>query len=589
MIYLLLANLYLCIFYGFYHLFLQKQTFFQWNRVYLIIGLLLAFTLPLVEFQDLDTYTVGYQQYLPVIYVDEPVAVQGAAVTQQPATAISAEKVLLYSYFGGCMVSLLMFVFSVFRTLRMLGSKIQGDAYSFFGAIRVDHEMNGYEKIRRHEQVHAREWHSVDIVLVQLAKIFNWFNPIVYVYERAIKLQHEYIADGRTAANDQMRYAELLVSRAMGINGPLLANPFSNKRLLKRRITMLLREKSPRSSLLRYTMLLPILVAMVIFSIACNQGNGSKQNNDVAAATGDEANVTDFKSVLAQNIVYSREALQNNNQGFLAVTYEKADEGLKNIRFLNEFGDGQEAEVIRAFQLEAVEQLAPAGKNILIINFKIHGIESEDMPPPPPPVSPEYAQLGDLVILAYAADLPPPPPPVEPPPPRVEQVRMPELKEKNDDSKENKDQEKLPPPQIVPAQTTDEKFTPPSVVSIRIVEQQQQPQTDDRDARDMVFQSVEINPEPSGGMRAFMDYVARNYQYPKAALEHGVNGQVQVSFIVEADGQLTDFKVIRDLGYGTGEAAVRLLQSSSKWSPGIQNGRPVRTAYTLPIRLNLQS
>lgn len=105
---------------------------------------------------------------------------------------------------------------------------------------------------------------------------------------------------------------------------------------------------------------------------------------------------------------------------------------------------------------------------------------------------------------------------------------------------------------------------------------------------DQIFQSVEINPEPPGGMKSFMEWIAKNYDYPQAAIEAGVNGQVQVSFVVERDGSLTDIKVVRDLKYGTGDAAVKLLSKAAKWSPGIQNGRPVRVAYTLPIRLNLQ-
>jgi len=105
---------------------------------------------------------------------------------------------------------------------------------------------------------------------------------------------------------------------------------------------------------------------------------------------------------------------------------------------------------------------------------------------------------------------------------------------------------------------------------------------------DQIFQSVEIDPNPPGGMAEFMKWVGANYDYPQGAIEAGVNGQVQVSFVVERDGSLTDIKVVRDLKYGTGEAAVKLLQKAKKWSPGIQNGRPVRVAYTLPIRLNLQ-
>jgi TonB family protein len=96
----------------------------------------------------------------------------------------------------------------------------------------------------------------------------------------------------------------------------------------------------------------------------------------------------------------------------------------------------------------------------------------------------------------------------------------------------------------------------------------------------------EINPEPPGGMKAFMLWASSNYEYPQAALENGINGVVEVSFVVEKDGSLTDINVKRDLKYGTGDAAVKLLKKAKKWKPGIQNGRPVRVAYTLPIRLN---
>ncbi|MBP3943493.1 TonB family protein [Sphingobacteriaceae bacterium WQ 2009] len=105
-------------------------------------------------------------------------------------------------------------------------------------------------------------------------------------------------------------------------------------------------------------------------------------------------------------------------------------------------------------------------------------------------------------------------------------------------------------------------------------------------ASNEIFTAVEVNPEPPGGMKAFMGWVGSNYSYPNAALEQGVNGVVEVAFVVEKDGSLTDINVKRDLSYGTGQAAVALLKKAKKWKPGIQNGRPVRVAYTLPIRLN---
>lgn len=201
-------------------------------------------------------------------------------------------------------------------------------------------------------------------------------------------------------------------------------------------------------------------------------------------------------------------------------------------------------------------------------------IETEVTLSEPPPVNEEE---------------PPPPPPVEPPPPRVDQVRMPE-------------------PKVVPAeQVQDEE--PPTVEQLKLADPGSKTIEGDPNAEiridlpvgegevdaevtesssDQIFQSVEVQPQPPGGLKEFMAWVGKNYDYPQAAIEAGVNGQVQVSFVVERDGSLTDIKVVRDLKYGTGEAAVKLLNKAPKWSPGVQNGRPVRVAYTLPIRLNLQ-
>ena len=104
---------------------------------------------------------------------------------------------------------------------------------------------------------------------------------------------------------------------------------------------------------------------------------------------------------------------------------------------------------------------------------------------------------------------------------------------------------------------------------------------------DTIFSKPEVHPLAVGGMRAFMEWVANNYDFPKAAVENKVNGIIEIYFIVEKDGSLSNLKIKKDLGYGTGEAALKLMKSSGKWNPGIQAGKKVRVAYTLPIRLNL--
>ena len=95
---------------------------------------------------------------------------------------------------------------------------------------------------------------------------------------------------------------------------------------------------------------------------------------------------------------------------------------------------------------------------------------------------------------------------------------------------------------------------------------------------------IEVKPDFPGGIEKFYKYVGKNYQVPE---EEGLKGKVFVSFVVEKDGSLTDIKVIRDIGYGTGKEAIRVLKSCPRWNPGEQNGKKVRVLYSLPI--NIQS
>ena len=108
-------------------------------------------------------------------------------------------------------------------------------------------------------------------------------------------------------------------------------------------------------------------------------------------------------------------------------------------------------------------------------------------------------------------------------------------------------------------------------------------------AGDELFTQAEINPEPPGGMREFRIWIGDNYRYPQKAIDAGLKGTLKISFIVEKDGSLSDFIIEKNLGYGTGEAAIEMLKKSPKWSPAIQRGKPVRVQYILPIRLDLTS
>ncbi len=93
---------------------------------------------------------------------------------------------------------------------------------------------------------------------------------------------------------------------------------------------------------------------------------------------------------------------------------------------------------------------------------------------------------------------------------------------------------------------------------------------------------IEVKPDFPGGMEKFYKFISNNYQTPD---EEGLKGKVYVQFVVEKDGSLTDIKILRDIGFGTGKEAERVLRKCPKWSPGEQNGKKVRCTYQLPISI----
>lgn len=93
---------------------------------------------------------------------------------------------------------------------------------------------------------------------------------------------------------------------------------------------------------------------------------------------------------------------------------------------------------------------------------------------------------------------------------------------------------------------------------------------------------TDVKPEFPGGINAFFKFIAINYKIPQKNLK----GKIYTTFFIEKDGALSNIKILRDIGYGTGEEAIRVLKESPKWSPGIKQGKAVRVMYSLPIHLN---
>ena len=103
-----------------------------------------------------------------------------------------------------------------------------------------------------------------------------------------------------------------------------------------------------------------------------------------------------------------------------------------------------------------------------------------------------------------------------------------------------------------------------------------------------VFERVEIQPEFAGGMEAFRNFLIKNLKYPNAAQKSNIQGKVYLNFTVEADGSLSNITVLRGIGFGCDEEALRVMKLMPKWKPGKQSGRAVRVKFNMPIMFTLE-
>ena len=129
------------------------------------------------------------------------------------------------------------------------------------------------------------------------------------------------------------------------------------------------------------------------------------------------------------------------------------------------------------------------------------------------------------------------------------------------------------------AATAQEDIPAPIVVREPVVEP---------DNRNGVFNYVDSMPEFPGGQEAMVKYLSKNIKYPKAAIEAGIQGAVYVSFTVDADGAIRDAEVMRGIGGGCDEEALRVVNSMPLWEPGMQRGEAVMVKYRMPISFRLR-
>lgn len=264
--YLLLVNIYLLLFYGFYALLLSRETFFQLNRIYLVSAVFLSFFIPMIQadwVRDLFiTQKVQYTLYSSAIltYQFKPIR----------DTRITLGEILTALYLSGMVLLAIRLAWQLFALKKIINKPNPTAAFAFFKKIKLGDRHENNPAVAEHEQVHARQWHSADVLIMELLTIINWFNPIVYLYRFAIKHIHEYIADRQAvhSGTDKSDYALILLNETFNTASHQLVTPFFNKSLLRQRILMLQKDRSRRVALFKYFLSAPLFMLMLILSSA---------------------------------------------------------------------------------------------------------------------------------------------------------------------------------------------------------------------------------------------------------------------------------------------------------------------------------
>ena len=404
MIYILKSAIILALLYSCYIVFLSHDTFHRFKRFILHAILLLAFLLPACRFTTHNPLALNptvQQIYLLSEKMEEKqtqyaeqkegaipsdASLMGSQLTEQKT--LSPSDVLWWIYIGGFVFFLLYHLKNLASVSRQIRGGLrlkdrQGNTlvvkagdfapFSFLRWIVInlsDYEKNK-ESILLHEQAHIHFGHSYDIMLLQLAKSFQWFNPFIYLMEREMKAVHEYEADEEVIHQgiDAQTYQLLIVSKAVGGRLQTLANNF-NHSLIKSRIMMMNKKPTPKAAILKSFCLLPV-AAFSLMAFAPVESTDIPTDPPTAGYKYSFAKVdslefdeskpmpvsADHRYMMAQywlekNMQYPEEAKRRGIGGNIKLhPYVKADGSFTSVKFEEEPDPVLKAEVMRLLRL----------------------------------------------------------------------------------------------------------------------------------------------------------------------------------------------------------------------------------------------
>ena len=276
--YIIQMLLFQTLFLAVYDLFLQKETFFKWNRIYLLVTPVLSFIIPFLKFESFrKTVPQDYMVYLPEVVINPQVYIEKNSSLE---IILGASTIIFYVGTG---LFFILFLVRLIKILKLIitSKSIKKDkytlilltkrqsAFSFFNYIFINKHLFEHKDLQiiQHELIHCKHRHTLDLLYFELLKIVLWFNPLVYIYQKRITLLHEYISDAEVVKEtDKNIYFNMLLTETFNVENISFINQFFKHSLIKKRIVMITKEKSQKMKQLKYLLVAPLLLVMLMLS-----------------------------------------------------------------------------------------------------------------------------------------------------------------------------------------------------------------------------------------------------------------------------------------------------------------------------------
>ncbi|HBG41049.1 MAG TPA: M56 family peptidase [Porphyromonadaceae bacterium] len=552
-IYAIKVNAALVFFYLLYFFLLRKDTFIELRRYYFLSAIVFSLAYPFFTVDALGNM-------LPVVSEKQDATVTVmlgestmAVVEEPPAHAfhVNWKKIVYGMWLAGTGLLLLRFFGQLISILRIKRRSMkcrihtipvyhlpeEARPFSFFRWIFIDdamHSDNELNQILLHEQVHVKQWHSVDILLGECVCIFCWWNPVAWLMKREIAINLEYLADSAVLQRgvDSRDYQYHLLRQTYHETAVQIVNNF-NVSQLKQRIMMMNKTKSPARKLAKYFLVLPLAFLFVTANSVYARSHGPQdadeqvwQDKNKPLSKSDEVfNVVDTPPHFGQG-AHSESIMDfiYSELKYPQIAAENGIEGRVIVQFIIE-KDG------RVSNAKIIRGIDPSLDNeaVRMVNAMPKWTPGE--------------HKGEIVRVKYTLPV------------------VFELSEGKGGKEASSDTVKI--------KVTDVKVGMDN-------------------GNEKVFEVVDESATFPGGQPKLMSFLNDNIQYPVEAQKKGIQGRVIVQFIVRKDGRIFDAVVLRGADPLLDAEALRLVNVMPEWIPGKLKKQPVNVLFTLPVVFSLQ-